>query len=63
MPPTSTSRTFPGQGHDLMLDTGWEEVAASIDEFLVRKVPELSIGLLPRIDQKATRLPSRHGFA
>lgn len=34
-------RTFPGQGHDLMLDTGWEEVAASIDEFVERKVRAL----------------------
>lgn len=35
-------RTFPGQGHDLMLDTGWEDVAASIDEFVQRKAAVLS---------------------
>ena len=36
------ARTFSGQGHDLMLDTGWAEVAATIDEFVERKVRALS---------------------
>jgi pimeloyl-ACP methyl ester carboxylesterase len=35
-------RTFAGQGHDLMLDVGWEQVALAIDEFVQRRVPALS---------------------
>jgi hypothetical protein len=39
----TTAQTFPG-GHDMMLDSAWEQVANAIDSAPLRHMPPLSVG-------------------